>query len=141
MLKQTLFAASLLLAFVSTGRCEPPCTATTISRIEAERLVMSVADAVTARKIGGQLSVVEWKPEHASDVFYYFMLLSTVSAPSTPLDNGMLGYFSVNKITGRVVDVAGGDAVGVELERLQATLRAKHCIDEKMIATGKNVEP
>ena len=128
MVKYLLCAALLFVAIEPSARCEPACAATPLTQQEAERLVMAVPEAVTAEKIGGKLSVVTWKPAHPNTSFYYFMLLSTVSTPTTPLDNGMLGYFSINKETGRVVNDAGEVTVGKELERLQAKLRAKHCI-------------
>ena len=53
----------------------------------------------------------------------------------------MLGYFSVNKVTGRVVNVADEDAVGKELEKLQAKLRAKHCIGQALVLKEQSVEP
>jgi hypothetical protein len=131
MAKYLLCAALLFVVIEQVARCEPPCTVTPLSRLEAERLVMAVPEAVTAEKMGGKLSVVAWKPAHPNASFYYFMLLSTVSSPTTPLNNGMLGYFSVDRETGRVINVAGEKTVGKELERLQARLRVKHCISQE----------
>ena len=102
---------------------------------------MSVPDAVTSKKLGGKLSALTYTPPHQSDSFYYFQLFSTVSTPTTPLDNGMLGYFSVDKETGRVVNVADEDTHGKELEKLQAKLRAKHCIGPELIKEEQAVEP
>ena len=103
--------------------------------------MMSIPDALTAKEIGGKISAIEWKSPHQSDLFYYFMLLSIASTPTTPLDNGMLGYFSVNKATGRVVNVADEETIGKELEKLQAKLRAQHCIGHDLVLKNQIVQP
>ena len=141
MLKHLLCAALLFVAIEPPARCESPCVATPLSRKEAERLVLSIPDALAAKKMGGKLSAMESQPPHSNDSFYYFTLLSTISAPTTPLNNGMLGYFSVNKVTGRVVNVADEDTVGKELEKLQAKLRAKHCIGRGLVLKNQAIEP
>ena len=141
MIKYSLCAV-LLLGFIGIASAgTSSCVATPLSRKEAERLVLSVPDAFVSKKMGGKLSAIEYKPPHSNDAFYYFTLLSTVSTPTTPLNNGMLGYFSVNKLTGRVVNVAGEDAVGKELEGIQAKLRAKHCIGQDLVLKNQTVEP
>lgn len=141
MIKYSLCAALLLGFIESASAGGPSCVATPLSRKEAERLVLSVPDALVAKKMGGKLSAMEYKPPQSNDVFYYFTLLSTVSTPTTPLNNGMLGYFSVNKLTGRVVNVADEDTVSKELEKLQAKLRAKHCIGQDLLLKNQTVEP
>jgi hypothetical protein len=141
MIKYSLCAV-LVLGFIGPAlAAESSCVATPLSRKEAERLVLSVPDALVAKKLGGKLSAMAYKPPHSNDVFYYFTLLSTVSTPTTPLNNGMLGYFSVNKISGRVVNVADEDAAGKELEKLQAKLRAKHCIGQDVVLKNQDVAP
>jgi hypothetical protein len=141
MIKYWLCAVLFVGLVEATSGGESSCVATPLARREAERLVLSVPEALVAKKMGGKLSATEYKPPHSNDDFYYFTLLSTVSTPTTPLDNGMLGYFSVNKLTGRVVNVADEDAVGKELEKLQAKLRTKHCIGRALVLKNQAIQP
>jgi hypothetical protein len=137
-----LLCAVLLLAFIELSQAaEPRCEATPLSHREAELLVLSVPDAFVARKMGGRVFAVEYQPPHPKHAFYYFMLLSTVSTLTTPLDNGMLGYFSVDKMTGRVVNVAGENTVGKDLAKLQGRLRARHCVGHDSVLKNRTAEP
>src|SRR5471032_73275 len=125
-----LLPISLISAAMQYSPALAGCTATPISQLEAQHLVTLIPQAVTAAQLGGKVEAMQWNPAYGKDLFFYFMLLSTVSPPNTPLDNGMLGYYAVNKLSGRVVEAVVGTETmrGQELESLQANVRAKHCI-------------
>ena len=102
--------ATLVLALIgvpTAADCQKPCPATPLSKKEAVDLLRFIPAAQAAQQIGGSISAVDWSPGYTfrDDVYYFFMLLSTKSPPGSPLDNGMLGYFGVNKMTGQVVEL------------------------------------
>jgi hypothetical protein len=57
------------------------------------------------------------------------------------LDNGVLGYFGVNKRSGQVVELnAEKPAVeGTALRKLQVRLRKEHCISVDLVAKDANL--
>jgi len=139
MLKILVGAVSLLLSCEMAACAQPSCKPTLLSHEEAEQLVLLVPEALAAKKLGGKLSTEDEGADAAE--FYSFMLNSTVSTPTTPLGNGMLGHFSVSKKTGRVLNIADEDVVSKELGELQRKLRAKHCIDSEMVTKEQDVGP
>jgi hypothetical protein len=138
---------SLLTFCVSTpshvASGQVSCTPSSISSSEAKRLLKLVPEALAARRIGGQLSVVDWSPgnSYRTENFYFYELLSTKSTDTTPLDNGMLGYFGVNKQTGQVVELNSEKTAveGTDLRRLQIRFRKEHCISEDLVAKDANL--
>lgn len=139
MFKVIVSAVSLFLFCEMAACAQPSCKPTLLSHEEAEKLVLLVPEALPAKKLGGKLST-EDEGKDATE-FYYFMLTSTVSSPTTPMGNGMLGHFSVSKRTGRVLNIADEDVVSKEMEELQRKLRAKHCISSEMITKEQDVGP
>jgi len=119
------------------------CTATPISQLEAQHLVTLIPQAVIAAGLGGKVEAKQYDPSDGKDMFFYFMLLSSVSPPNTPLDNGMLGYYAVNKLSGQVIEaVVGAETMrGQELERFQAKVRAKHCIGQTLVSKSEKLAP
>ena len=68
MIKYSLCAV-LLLGFIGIASAgTSSCVATPLSRKEAERLVLSVPDALVSKKMGGKLSAIEYKPPHSNDI-------------------------------------------------------------------------
>jgi len=137
---RNLFVATLLLALsglASSG--QSACTPTSLSKNEAERLVLNVSDALAAKKIGGKLFLYALEPLGSKES-YDFELRSTISLPSAPIDNGLVGYYSVSKRTGRVLNVAFDEENGTALENLQRKLRAKHCVSASMVREERNDE-
>jgi len=141
MLKSICVAAIFMLllvvpeAFPQTG-----CSPAPLSQDDARNLVRLIPDALAAQRIGGKLTVIDWKPGHdyREDVFFFFELLSTKSLPTTPLDNGVLGYFGVNRTTGEVVQLDSDTWIkGATLKRLQDKLRASHCISADLVRKNR----
>ena len=138
MTKHFTFAVVSIVAMGSLAGCARGCVPTPLSEGEARQLVMAVSDAIAVEKAGGKVTAESYVPPQRKHVFYYFALTTTLTK-ATLLDNGIIGYFSVNKQTARVVNVAEKDVAGKELERLQVTLRAQHCIDQSLIDKEKDV--
>lgn len=125
----------------ATGR--PSCVATPLSRAEAESLVLAIPAALAAKESGGQVSAEQWFPGEDCRIeeFYFFMLLSTVGTPNTPLNNGMLGYFGVHKVTGKVVELNSSEPSvrGDKLLKVQLRLMTKHCITPSVVNRFPNI--
>ena len=134
-----------LCVLVPTYRAsgQAACSPSSLSPNEAKNLLKLTPQALAAKRIGGQLSVVDWSPGsgYRTESFYFYELLSTKSTDTTPLDNGMLGYFGVNKRTGQVVELNSEKAAieGTELRRLQVRFRKEHCIGEDLVAKDANL--
>lgn len=70
--------------------------------------------------------MVPWHPGLGAD-FWSFML--EVSPPiHTILENGIMGYFSVNRRTARVTDVNSEAVTGIELGRYRRRIVTTHCL-------------
>jgi len=106
-------------------------------------LLNKIPQAVAAKRIGGKLSIVDWSPGsgYRTETFYFYELLSTKSTETTPLDNGVLGYFGVNKRTGQVVESNSEkpSVDGSELRKLQVRLRQKHCVGQDVVTLEANL--
>lgn len=139
-----LIAALALLTSmpVSCVGLEKACTPSQISQPEAEKVLGSTPAALAARQSGGTLTFVGWDPgsDFRSERFYFFQLLSS-STSGSPLDNGMLGYFGVNKATAEVVELNSDKphVEGAELQRVQKTLRTKHCVTEELVRANADL--
>jgi hypothetical protein len=131
-IRKLLLAVLLLACSAPVVSGQSTCTSTPLSKKEAEKLVLAVPDALVSKKLGGKLFLYPW---HFSTPYdsYNFELRSTVSPPSAPIDNGLVGYYNVSTKTGRVLNVALAEEVGVELSKLQRTLRRKHCISSEAV--------
>lgn len=118
------------------------CRSSLLTPDEARDVVKAVPDAIASKKIGGELSVIDWAPGNSynTEKFYFFELLTTNSLPTTPLGNGVLGYFGVSKVTGQVVELnsQSQEVQGAELRRLQQKLRTKHCVTKEL--TRRNLD-
>jgi len=102
---------------------------------------MAIPAALTAHAAGGHVDARPSGPE--SKLFYTFMLLTDGKEPPTLLDNGLIGYFAVNRITGRVVEAVVGEESmrGETLENLQLRLRHAHCISDGLVKKYEAVSP
>ena len=138
-----LTIAALLPVLAVAQSSVRPCLSTPITKHEAQDLVKAIPDAIASTKIGGDLSVVDWKPPKGYNAgkFYLFELLTTKSLPTTPLGNGVLGYFGVNKATGQVVELNSDKPAveGPELRKLQDKLRVRHCISKDLVRRNLHV--
>ena len=124
----------VVLLFISAEQAfsSQLCAPTILSQAEAKQLILKVPEALAAITLGGKLSTAVWKRPGVNDV-YAFELRSTVSLPTAPIDNGLIGYYSVSKKTGRVLDVAFEEVAGKKLEELQEKLRIKHCVGRSLV--------
>lgn len=110
--------------------------------------MMTIPEAIVAKKAGGALEVVDFRPGSSdrTNAFYFFMVMvSGKGMMTTLLNNGVIGYFAVSKKTARVVDAVAGteneSIKGKLLEQAQSKLRARHCITPAMILKYRNVSP
>lgn len=135
--------ACVLNPFVMSANSQAQCSATRLSTKEAEGLLRVIPEALEAEHLGGRVPVVMWSPgvSYRTDEFYFYQLVSTKSLATTPLDNGMIGYFGVSKITGQVVELNSDQrsVEGTELSRAQRTIRAKHCVSRDLVAQHQDV--
>jgi hypothetical protein len=131
------------LIFPHGVSAQTSCVPTPLSPNEAKVLLKNIPEALSAKHIGGKLSVIDWSPgsSYRTESFYLYELLSTKSTETTPLDNGVLGYFGVNKRTGQVVELNSDkpSVEGAELKRLQVRFRKEHCIGADLVAKEANL--
>lgn len=144
-LNLTILITALALLPWIPGSCagsQKTCTPSQISGAEAEKVLGSIPAALAARQSGGTLTFVKWDPGGGfrSGQFYFFQLLSS-STSDTPLDNGMIGYFGVNKATGEVVELNSDKphVEGTELQRVQKALRIRHCVTEALVRANADL--
>jgi hypothetical protein len=145
MRRRKALARSVVLAcsawLISSSVASASCSPTPLSQAEGHDLVMGIPAAIAARASGGHVSAVPSGPKRR--LFYTFMLLTDGKQPPTLLDNGLLGYFAVNRITGRVVEATAGEETmrGETLDRLQSRLRSEHCINDALVKKYEAVSP
>jgi hypothetical protein len=130
----------LILLTSATSANAATCTPTKLSLSEATRLVTSIPEAITERQHGGDVLTHSYEPKDGNSEFYYFVL-QTPDLQSTLLQNGLMGYYAVNKSTGEVWNVAPEETVGRDLKNLQRKLRAQHCVSPLIVSKNQNVEP
>ena len=134
--KILLFLSAIFLVTPIRGATAASCSATELTHAEATELLTWIPGAVKARNLGGELNPLNWHPgpPYPEDAFYFFQLFATKNPPGVPLDNGMLGFFAVNKFTGQVVNANDGDEViGDRLNQEQERLRREHCIGKGLV--------
>lgn len=133
---------TVLLAYVGKGPLvsAQTCTAKPLSRKEAAQLLEVIPAAQYAKKVGGTISALDWSPGHdyRDDVFYFFVVF-TSPPTGTPLENGLLGYFGVNKSTGEVIDLNEKVVHDPALKELQKRLRTKHCVSPDEVMKNQTI--
>jgi hypothetical protein len=138
-----LVLCCVVLGLPCDARSQQSCTATPLSQRDAQLLLRAIPDALGARAIGGKISLVEWAPRtrYRTESFFFYEILSTKSTETTPLDNGVLGYFGVNKLTGEVVQLSSQEpsVQGKELGALQRRLRRNHCIGNDLVLRNRDL--
>ena len=122
------------------------CVASRLSDDEASQLVMHVPDAIRAEHAGGKLYTLDYAPDinYRKDLFIFFELHTKGDGVKTTLlENGLIGYFAVNKITGQVFNGLPefGAITGKSLSKLQSKLRSAHCIGKALTAKYNDVTP
>ena len=139
---QTL-AICFAIVIPHVAQCQSVCSATRLSRTEARKLMNFLPQAEDAKQIGGEISVIDWNPgtDYRTSIFYFFQVLSTKSTPTTPLGNGMIGYFGANKDTGQVVELNSNQpsVEGIALSKEQEKLRAKHCVSRQLVLKTSDI--
>lgn len=141
-----LLALVIPLIVVPNAQSKTSCTATPFSREEAKYLLTFIPQAVIARRAGSKIEAVNWNPgpSYRKDLFFFYLLLASGSGMhTTMLDNGVIGYFAVNKVTGRVVGGPSGDQTieGEALMRVQTKLRTEHCINQNLVDKYEATSP
>ena len=124
-----ILSATAALCVTSTAHAS--CRASPLSKAESAAVLKFIPVATDASRNGGSLSVVPWKPQGGfrTDTFYLFRLLSS-AGDNTPLGNGVLGYYGVNKWTGDVLELNSTSpfVVGGTLKRYQSKVIRNHCL-------------
>jgi hypothetical protein len=145
-LSRVLVMALLLcigLAVPYRAECQSSCSPTPLSSSEAKELLNAIPQALAAKHISGKISIIDWSPgeSYRTESFYFYEVLSTKSTETTPLNNGVLGYFGVNRTTGQVVELNSAEpsANGSKLTKLQERLRKKHCVSQDLITKNANL--
>ena len=141
-----IFAIALFMCFFlpfHPALGQTACSPSALAPEEARNLLKMIPDALAATKTGGKLSLVDWSPgpHYRLDEFYFYELLTTKSLPTTPLDNGVIGYFGVNKFTGQVVELNSPDpeVKGTGLEKMQTSLRTRHCVGRDLVRKYQDI--
>jgi hypothetical protein len=133
----------LLTVFLVANPIYAQCGPSALSRKEAQSLLEVIPGALAAEHSGGKLSAVDWSPGsgYRLDAFYFYELLSTKSLKTTPLENGVIGYFGVNKTTGQIVELnsARSSVQGAALTRMQNKIRLKHCISPELVRSNRDI--
>lgn len=131
---------ALMLSACSIAIAEP-CKPYQMSETEASDLLLSLDVIAEARERGGTPGPISYIPGNNShprtDRFYFFVIYAGGGA-----DNGLLGYYAVDKVTGRVIDdVLLQDVTGKSLVEAQERLRTKHCVTAKMVDGAEAIDP
>lgn len=117
------------------------CVPRAFSRVEAEGILRTIPQVLVLRPSADDPSLVEWSPgaTYRTEDFFFFEVLAS-RRRATVLDNGVIGYFGVNKSTGEVLELNSPRRFvwGPALERLQNKLRAEHLRSAKARFGGEN---
>src|SRR4051812_39415206 len=107
---KNVFLAFMLLGLAGVCNAAPvgarSCHATSLSNFDSKKLLEFLPAALVSRQYGGKLSVVRWSAHqrYHKDYFSFFMVLTTATK-LTSLENGVIGYFAVNKWTADVLEL------------------------------------
>ena len=130
-MKLRVVAVPLFIGLASSLlQVQAACAPRPLSREEARRLLSVVPAAAAAKRLGGRVDAMDWLPgpDFRNDVYYFFTAL-TDKKEVTVLENGLIGYFAINKTTGQGVEATSGTAVQSNaLEAMQGKIRGQHCI-------------
>lgn len=99
-----LLPICLLLGTSPIASTKKPCSASPISKKEAEHLLHFVPAVPRGSARGGKISLVDWKASAMAPADYFFEILSD-NPTGTVLGNGVLGYFGVSNATATALDV------------------------------------
>jgi hypothetical protein len=130
---------SMLLAASSAVGAQAACVPKPLSREEARHLLTVIPAIDAAKRLGGRIDATDWSPgsDFRNDIYYFYMVL-TNKRQVTLLDNGLIGYFAVNKRTAQVVETTSGAPVQSKaLETMQTEIRSQHCISPEMVRKGR----
>lgn len=141
-MKVKVVAVLLFIGLVSSAlQAQAACVPSPLSPAEARRLLSMVPAADAAKRLGGRIEAMNWSPgsDFRNDVYYFYTVL-TDKKQVTILENGLIGYFAVNKTTGEVVEATLDARVESKaLEAIQRKIRAQHCISPEMVRKGESI--
>jgi len=105
------------------------CTPRPLARQEAIAALRLVPDAVLARRERATLAVSSWRPGpiQTGHLYWSFMLMRE-PPDHTLLENGLIGYFSVDRRTARVTDVNSNAVESAALDRYRRRMLRTHCL-------------
>jgi hypothetical protein len=116
-----------------------PCQPTRLSEEEAASLVLNTEHVLRDIKAGMHISYVSYAPVTGNtNRFFYFQLNGDCEAA----DGCLLGFWAVDKVTGRVIDERlSNDEGGPALVAAQRMLRIRHCVDSALVMEGADLVP
>jgi hypothetical protein len=130
-LPRLLLAGPIAAALLASGGqpAQAACTPRPLNRHEAIAALRLVPDAVLARREGATLSVYPWRigPIQSGHLYWSFMLVREPPG-HTFAENGILGYFSVDRRTARVTDVNSNAVNSAALDRYRRRMLRTHCL-------------
>ncbi|MGB9406835.1 MAG: hypothetical protein WCA89_04815 [Terracidiphilus sp.] len=128
-----------LLLFVTLGssstlfsQATPKCTEPSRLTDDDARILLYVAPvSIAARRAGTDVDLEQSSPSKQFPAADYFVaaIVSQKPTSGSVLDNGILGYYAVDKRSGVVESITDFTRVNSkELSRIQAWMRHSHCI-------------
>ena len=128
-------------ALFSLLQVQAACVPRPLLNEEARRLLSMVPMADAAKRLGSRIDAMDWLPgsDFRNDVYYFYTVV-TDKKQVTILENGLIGYFAVNKTTGEVMEATSDKRVESKaLETMQGKIRAQHCISPEMVRKGESI--
>ena len=145
MRRSQLMVLVWLVGATSATAADIACVSSKLSRPEAEQLVMQVPAVLAIEGSGGKVNALEWRPPAPygrSQAFFYYFALQRPKLETLPLQSGLVGRFSVNAYSARVVSLDTNTEVGsAAVAKMQAQLREKHCISAQLVQENAEISP
>lgn len=113
---------------ISDG-AEATCPARPLNQSEAMEALSYLPQSVAASRSGSRLELFPWQPGPSvrRDIFWLFLV--TQYPGGGTLDNGVLGYFGVNRWTAEVLDLNSHRVEGPNLQAYQRRVTRSHCLN------------
>src|SRR5579864_9331178 len=103
-----ILALSILLVAVSDGqenKSAQSCHPSELSQRDAEQLVLATPEAIYAQQSGASPYVFFWHPTNGDALHFYFAEVDQRRGAETPLGNGLIGHFAVNRLSAALVSI------------------------------------
>ncbi|MEO6216705.1 MAG: hypothetical protein ABIO86_11790 [Sphingomonas sp.] len=119
-----------MIGSLATSTAAAKCKPTPITKGEAVNELKLMGYSLEVRQSGKSVSTVDWRPLSGYRVKSFFLFLVMAPKDQTPMENGIVGYYGVNKWTADVLEQNedGTFETSGPLRRYQNFLRKKHCL-------------